>query len=243
MTREGAWGMVGLFITGTSTDVGKTYVAALIARALVDSGKRVGVYKPVESGCRREGDSLIAADARQLWEAAKMPGDLSKVCPQRFEAALSPPQAAALEDKNVDPQLLRNGVDYWRDRSDFVLVEGAGGWMSPLSGDHSNADYNADLAVDLGLPLVIVVDNRLGAINAALQTILTARAVAPQLPIAGVILNQTALLGEDTSVGRNAEELRARCEVPLLAEVGHGERKLLADVDWFSLGLKRSEKQ
>ncbi len=231
--------MVGLFITGTSTDVGKTYVAALIARTLVDSGKRVGVYKPVESGCRREGDSLVAADARRLWEAAEMPGDLSKVCPQCFEAALSPPQAAALENKNVDPLLLRNGIGYWRDRSDFVLVEGAGGWMSPLSAE----DYNADLAVDLGLPLVIVVDNRLGAINATLQTILTAQAVAPQLPIAGVILNQTELHRGDASVGRNAEELRARCEVPLLAEVGYDGRKFLADVDWFALGLKRSEKQ
>jgi len=104
--------------------------------------------------------------------------------------------------------------------------------MSPLSDD----DYNADLAADLGLPLVIVAANELGVINATLQTIITARAVAPQLPIAGVILNQTALRDEDASVGRNAEELRARCDVPLLATVGLGQQQLSGGVDWVALG-------
>ena len=121
-------------------------------------------------------------------------------------------------------------LDYWRDRSDFVLVEGAGGLMSPLSAE----DYNADLAADLGLPLVIVADNRLGAINTTLQTIITARSVAPELPIAGVILNLTALRSKDASVGRNTEELRARCDVPLLATVEFGQSEL-NDIDWFAL--------
>ena len=226
--------MRGLFLTGTNTDVGKTHVGAMIARALVAAGHRVGVYKPVESGCRREGDALIAADARQLWEATGMPGELSKVCPQRFEAALAPPLAAALEDSKVNRELLRSGLDYWRDRSDIVLVEGAGGLMSPLSAE----DYNADLAADLGLPLVIVAANELGVINTTLQTIITARAVAPQLPIAGVILNQTARRGEDASVGRNVEELRARCDVPVLAHVGYGQSKL-QDLDWLIAGEPR----
>ncbi len=227
----------GFFITGTNTGVGKTHVGAMIARALVAAGHRVGVYKPVESGCRREGNSLLAADARQLWEAAGMPGDRSKVCPQRFEAALSPPQAAALEDKSVDPRLLRRGLDYWRDRSDFVLVEGAGGLMSPLSAE----DYNADLAVDLGLPLVIVADNRLGAINATLQTLITARAVAPDLPIAGVILNQADQQADDVCTSQNLKELRARCDVPILAHVDFGQIDFLElemndNIDWFTLG-------
>jgi len=222
----------GLFLTGTNTGVGKTHVGAMIARALVAAGHRVGVYKPVESGCRREGQELIAADARQLWEAAGKLGDLSKVCPQRFEAALAPPQAAALEGSSVDRELLRSGLNYWQEHSDFVLVEGAGGLMSPLSDE----DYNADLAADLGLPLVIVAANELGVINATLQTIITARNVAPQLPIAGVILNQTALRCEDASVGRNADELRARCDVPLLATVGFGQQQLSGGVNWYALG-------
>jgi len=222
----------GLFLTGTNTGVGKTHVGAMIARALVAAGHRVGVYKPVESGCRRESESLIAADARQLWDAAGQPGDLADVCPQRFEAPLAPPQAARLENSQVDHELLRSGLVYWRERSDFVLVEGAGGLMSPLSDE----DYNADLAADLGLPLVIVAGNELGVINATLQTIITARSVAPQLPIAGVILNQTAMHGKDVSVVRNAEELRARCDVPLLATVGFGQSEWNDAVDWIALG-------
>ncbi len=225
----------GLFLTGTNTGVGKTHVGAMIARALVAAGHRVGVYKPVESGCRREQDSLIAADARQLWEAAGCPGELSFVCPQRFEAALAPPQAAALENSSVDRELLRSGLNHWRDHSDFILVEGAGGLMSPLSSE----DYNADLANDLGLPLVIVASNELGVINATLQTIITARAIAPQLPIAGVILNQTALRDEDASVGRNVNELRARCAVPVLAHIAYGQRDFSEDVDWFIAGEPR----
>jgi len=232
--------MRGFFITGTNTEVGKTHVGAMIARALVRAGHRVGVYKPVESGCRREGQyedsTLIAADAAQLWDAAGRPGELSRVCPQRFEAALAPPQAAALEDASVDRELLRSGLSYWRERSDFVLVEGAGGLMSPLSdGNEGEGDYNADLAADLGLPLVIVAANELGVINATLQTIITARSVAPSLPIAGVILNQTELRSEDASVGRNAAELRARCEVPLLATVDFGQSELSDAVDWLTL--------
>src|SRR4051794_763685 len=80
----------GAFITGTDTGVGKTYVASLIARQLVQDGLKVGVYKPVASGCRREGKHVVADDAVQLWEAAGKPGRLEDVCPQRFLAPLAP---------------------------------------------------------------------------------------------------------------------------------------------------------
>ncbi len=228
--------MEGIFLTGTSTGVGKTHVGAMIARALVASDHRVGVYKPVESGCRREGNSLVAADAKQLWVAARRPGELSRVCPQRFEAPLAPPEAAALQGETVDRQLLRSGFKYWQQQSVFVLVEGAGGLMSPLSAE----DYNADLAADLGLPLVIVAANELGVINATLQTIITARTIAPKLPIAGIILNQTAEHTDDASVMRNAAAIRKHCDVPLLATVGFGEREIHGGVDWlFRLSATR----
>lgn len=220
--------MRGFFITGTNTGVGKTHVGGMIARSLVGAGRRVGVYKPVESGCQRDGKELIAADARQLWEAAGQPGDLAHVCPQRFEAALAPPQAAALEGSSVDSELLRTGISYWQDQSDCVLVEGAGGLMSPLSDE----DYNANLAADLGLPLLIVAANELGVINSTLQTIIAARTVAPGLPIAGVILNQAAENADDESVSRNAEQLRLHCDVPLLTAVGFGRDQFDSPIDW-----------
>src|SRR3954465_15499285 len=133
----------GLFITGTSTGVGKTYVGALVARALRDAGKRVGVYKPVASGCEMRGGELVSPDAVALWEAAGRPGTLGHVCPQCFAAPLAPHLAARAEGRRVNSELLRNRIEFWRTTSDVVLVEGAGGLMSPIS----DQDYNANLAV------------------------------------------------------------------------------------------------
>jgi dethiobiotin synthetase len=223
----------GLFIAGTNTEVGKTHVAAMIARELARVGHRVGVYKPAASGCREAADGLIADDAVALWEAAGRPLTLEQVCPQRFLAPLAPPRAALVEGRRVDAALLRTGLDPWLACSDVVIVEGAGGLMSPLS----DADYNIDLAAAFGLPLVIIAANELGVINVTLQTLITARARAPKLPIAGVVLNQSTLRPDDASLASNAEELAARCDAPLLATVSHGSREFDQLVDWFSLAI------
>ena len=102
----------GLFITGTDTGVGKTYVAALLARSLSAAGYRVGIYKPAASGCRRDGQALVCDDAVLLWESAGRPGLLERVCPQRFQAPLAPHLAAKAEGRRLDPELLRRGLDY-----------------------------------------------------------------------------------------------------------------------------------
>ncbi len=206
----------GFFITGTGTEVGKTFVAAAMARELVGRGLRVGVYKPVASGC--EGDQLVSEDARLLWEAAGRPRSLDEVCPQRFRAPVAPNVAAAMEGRQVDPNLLRIGIDPWLEASDVVLVEGAGGLMSPISDD----DYNADLAADLGLPLAVVAANRLGVINDTLQTVITASVWGDGLDVAGVVLNQAREAPADASLASNAAQLRERLRVPLLGEVGFG---------------------
>ena len=223
----------GLFIAGTNTDVGKTHVAAMIVRELTRSGHRVGVYKPTASGCREAAEGLIADDALALWEAAGRPLTLEQVCPQRFRAPLAPPRAAMLEGRRVDAALLRTGLDPWLASSDVVIVEGAGGLMSPLS----DADYNIDLAAAFGFPLVIVAPNELGVINATLQTLITARARAPRLPIAGIVLNQSMPRPDDVSLASNAEELAARCDAPLLATVSHGCASFDRQVAWHKLAL------
>lgn len=220
----------GLFIAGTNTEVGKTHVAAMIARDLVQSGRRVGVYKPAASGCRQAAEGLIADDALALWQAAGQPLTLEQVCPQRFLAPLAPPRAALLEGRRVDATLLRSGLEPWLKASEIVIVEGAGGLMSPLS----EVDYNIDLAAELGLPLVIVAANELGAINATLQTLVTARARAPKLPIAGVVLNQAKQRPDDASLTSNAEELATRCDAPLLTTISFGASAFDQPIDWFA---------
>jgi dethiobiotin synthetase len=223
----------GLFITGTDTGVGKTFVAALIARELQAAGHRVGVYKPIASGCRWEGGELVSEDAELLWQAAGSPGSLERVCPQRFAAPLAPHLAARAEGRTIDAALLRSGLDYWRTRSDLLLVEGVGGLMCPVS----ETEYVTDLAADLGFPLLIVTRNALGTLNHTLMTVFTAIAYHHPLDVAGLILNQPVAGTDDPSVASNAEELQARCVAPLLAQVSHGGRGFDRTVDW--LGLAR----
>lgn len=222
----------GLFITGTDTGVGKTHVAALIARELAAAGHRVGVYKPAASGCRRDGDVLVSDDAVSLWEAAGRPGDLEHVCPQRFEAPLAPNLAARAEGRRVDAGLLVQGIDYWQQRSEVIVVEGVGGLMSPIEENI----YVADLAATFGLPLVVVSRNVLGTINQTLQTLITASVRCPGLSVAGVVLNHpTAPQADDVSLSLNRRELALRCTSPILAEVAWGGRQFDTAVDWFAL--------
>lgn len=221
----------GLFITGTDTGVGKTYVGALIARELAAAGLRVGVYKPAASGCRRQCGALLADDALALWEAAGRPGKLERVCPQRFEAPLAPHLAARAEGKRLDSTLLRSGLDYWLQSSDVVLVEGSGGLMSPLGEE----EYVADLAADFALPLLVVTANRLGTINATLQTLIVAATFDKKLAVAGVVLNHPRRRPDDPSLASNRRELEARCRVPILAEVAFGARQFDRPVDWRGL--------
>ena len=227
----------GLFFTGTGTEVGKTYVTALVARYLVAAGVKVGVYKPVASGCIKQPDgSLVSEDAVALWEAAGKPGTLQHVCPQRFAAPLAPHLAAKAEGKEVDTKLLTEGIEYWQKRSDVVLIEGAGGLMSPIAEEM----YNADLADALGYPLIVVSANQLGTINHTLQTLIAAAAYGNGLPVEGVILNQPHADQNDPSTASNLEELSTRCISPVLATVAFGAEKFSTEVAWENLAQESS---
>jgi dethiobiotin synthetase len=225
----------GLFVIGTDTEVGKTYVAARVAESLVRAGVRVGVYKPVASGCRLVGDGLEAGDAVRLWEAAGRPGDLQAVCPQRFEAAVSPPRAALAAGRHVDEGLLRSGLDYWIERSDFLLVEGAGGLMSPISEE----SFVADLAYEFGFPLLVVVPNLLGAINQTLQTLIAATTFRDGIPIGGIILNaHRADELQDASAASNREDLERYCVPPVLASLGWLARRFDREIEWTRIAAR-----
>jgi dethiobiotin synthetase len=222
----------GLFITGTNTEVGKTYIGTMIARALVEAGRRVAVYKPVASGCHETDGRLVADDAVQLWEGSGRHGQLHEVCPQMFRAPLAPHRAAAAEGRQVDAALLRSGLETWTDRCEIVIVEGAGGLMSPVS----DTDYAADLAAHFGYPLVVVAANQLGVINQTLQTLIAAEHHRPRLPVAGVVLNDVAAVDEsDISRGSNLEELIARCRPPVLEHVAFAADRFRQPIDWWSL--------
>ena len=227
----------GLFVTGTDTEVGKTYVTALIARSLVAAGQRVGVYKPAASGCRRDAGQIVSDDALALWQSAGRPGELDRVCPQCFLAPLAPHLAARAESRELDADLLRSGLDYWKARSQIILVEGVGGLMSPLGEE----DYVADLAEEFGFPLVVVSRNALGTINQTLQTLITAATFHSGLAVAGVVLNNLSPRCDDASLSTNRQELTARCAAPVLAEVAWQGDRFDRQLDWFALATGKGD--
>lgn len=221
----------GLFVAGTDTAVGKTYVAAIIARRLHAEGHRVGVYKPAASGCRREGGEVVSDDALELWHAAGQPGDLEAVCPQRFLAPLMPHLAAQAEERRVNAVELRRGLDAWKGCSEVMVVEGAGGLLSPLS----EQDYVIDLAREFGFPLVLVAANRIGVVNQVLSALFVAEQYRGGLPVAGVVLNCLDRAEDDPSVESNLSEIARRARVPVLGEVAYQAGDIRPAVDWKAL--------
>ncbi len=174
--------MNGVFITGTDTGVGKTVVACALTRGLTRGGHAVAVRKPVESGCARRAGQLEPADGSALARAAGNREPLETVTPMRLAHALSPERAAYLEGVSLGLYDLIAAARIG-DASDFFVVEGAGGFLSPLASDA----LNADLALALGLPVLVVAEDRLGSIN---HTLLTVEAIERRgLRLAGIVLN------------------------------------------------------
>ena len=219
----------GLFVCGTGTDVGKTYVSCTIARTLVAQNLSVGAYKPVASGATSENGRVVAADAVELLRAADC-DDLSAICPQVFAAPLAPPVAARMESRVVDNQLLRSGLANWTERCDFVVVEGVGGLLSPVSDDA----FTITLAKEFGYPIILVAADRLGVINQVLTALCVCAAYAPDVPVAGIVLNQVTP-DSDISGASNAREIQQFSDVPVLGQVGWQSPAPLESIDWQSL--------
>ena len=179
----------GLAILGTDTDVGKTYVACRIIETLVLEGVAVGAYKPVASGA----PSLEKSDGFKLWQASGHRGLLADVTPQHFLAPFAPPVAAELENKQVSDEAILAGARNWASQCDLLIVEGAGGLMSPLSWNLTNAS----LAHELQVPIVLVSENRLGVVNQVLTALVAARSLG--LRVCCSVLNEVQQIPESSA--------------------------------------------
>lgn len=203
--------MRGVFVTGTDTGVGKTLFAAALLHALGKAGVRAAACKPLSAGCRREGGRLVNADAEMLAAAAPMKTTLATVNPFALEPAIAPHVAAAEAGIRLDAARLVAACEAAARGADFLVVEGAGGWRVPLG----ETGTMADVAVGLGLPVVLVVGLRLGCLNHAL---LTAEAIRHDgLRLAGWIANPLA--PDMPRSSENIATLVARLEAPLLARL------------------------
>lgn len=169
----------GVFVTGTGTEVGKTVVAAAIARTLAAEGRRVAVFKPAVTGLDEEGES----DHALLRRAAGSNQSDEEIAPYRYRPPASPHLAAAMAGEEIDPERLRECARAAAAGSEAIVCEGVGGLLVPLSPTY----LVRDLASDLGYPLVVVAAPGLGTINHTLLTLEAARAAG--LEVAAVVLN------------------------------------------------------
>lgn len=218
-----------MFVTGTDTGVGKTVVACALARALRARGVDVGVMKPCETGVGPDGPP----DARALLAASGAGDVIEDVCPQPFALPAAPSVAAAAEGRAVDLARIRTAYGALRARHAFLLVEGAGGLLVPIAPAYTMAD----LARELGLPLLVVARAALGTIN---HTLLTLEAAEGRgLSLAGVVVSYASgPLSPGES--RNLDALREALGPRLLGEVPHLADPARADAQAIAKRLARA---
>lgn len=207
--------MRGCFVTGTDTEVGKTRISAALLHWLGEQGQRCAGYKPVAAGTEVIDGEDINEDVRALRNASSVALADAEVGPFQFEDACAPHIAAALEGRSIERAALLQGALALATRAEYLIAEGVGGFRVPLGPDFDSADF----AMDLGLPVVLVVGLRLGCINHAL---LSAEAICARgLRLAGWVANTVdpAMLHRDDNLATLGHELWRHWQAPCLGVV------------------------
>ena len=177
--------MSALFVTGTGTDIGKTYVSCALIRALRAKGAVVDAFKPVVSGF--DPRDAATSDPARLAAALSAPGDVFRIAPRRYRAPLSPNIAARLEGDtlSLDDMVIDAVARAAEVRDGLLLVEGAGGVMSPLT----DGETNLDMIAALGAPVLLVAGSYLGTISHVLTALVALRAA--RVPVAAVVMSES----------------------------------------------------
>lgn len=210
----------GIFVAGTDTGIGKTVVAGGLARALCRRGLRVGVFKPISSGG--------LGDIRFLTRCAGLPFTPDRFNPVRFKYPLAPSVASRLEKKPVNLRKVFSAFSKIKNEYDYLIVEGIGGLLVPVTGNF----YTVDFAKQLQLPLVVVARLGLGTLNHTLLTLKEAQ--REYLSVRGVILNAFGSHPRGLAERTNPQELRRITKVSLL-----GILPLVKNLNGHSASLDR----
>jgi dethiobiotin synthetase len=218
------------FITGTDTGVGKTLVSCALLHAFAAKGNRVAGFKPVAAGCD---DDEHNEDANRLRALSSVQATYGQINPYCFPHPIAPHLAARHAGARIDFKRILASYRELAGQSDEVIAEGAGGFCVPLN----EKQDSADLAKELGLPVIIVVGMRLGCINHAL---LTVRAIAEyQLECAGWVAN--VLDADMPALQENIDTLRERIAAPLLGVIPFQEQPdAQMAAGYLDLGMLRS---
>lgn len=217
----------GIFITGTGTDIGKTYVTGLIVKKLAQAGCKPAYYKAAMSGNNRRPDgSLIPGDALFVKECAGIEQDLDSMCHYVYENAYSPHLASRIEGHPVEMQVVRQGFSALVPQYDYITVEGSGGILCPICFDEAKIQLE-DVIKDLHLSCIMIADAGLGTIN---NVVLTYEYMKTHnLPVKGVIFNNyhPGNVMEDD----NIRMCQYMTNLPVLAKVQPGDTQLDIDVE------------
>ncbi|MGM9581769.1 MAG: dethiobiotin synthase [Anaerovibrio sp.] len=216
-----------IFITGTGTDIGKTYVTGLIVKKLAENGAAAAYYKAAMSGNDRRPDgSLIPGDALFVKNTSGIAQPLETMCPYIYENAYSPHLASRIEGNPVKMATVREGFQKLAGEYDFITMEGSGGILCPICFDEAKIQLE-DVIRELNLSSLLIADAGLGTIN---SVVLTAEYMkAHNLPIKGVIFNNyhPGNIMEDDNI-RMCEYMTG---LPTLAKVSPGDTDLHIDID------------
>ncbi|MBA4349442.1 MAG: dethiobiotin synthase [Thermodesulfovibrio sp.] len=227
----------GIFITGTDTDVGKTVVSALIARAFISRGIKVGVMKPVETGCINDKGILIPPDGVFLKKMAQVDDSIDLIVPVRFEHPLAPMVASQLGGTSVEVDRLINAYKNLSNKYDFVVVEGIGGLLVPLTRigyrGGGSCYFVSDLVKELKLPLIIVTRPTLGTINHTLLTV--NHALKENIKVPGIIINCNEPSKDGIAEKTNPGVLKELSPVPVLGIVPYIENITADTLDEIAL--------
>ena len=217
----------GIFITGTGTDIGKTYVTGLIVKKLAQAGCQPAYYKAAMSGNNRRPDgSLIPGDALFVKECAGIEQDLDSMCHYVYENAYSPHLASRIEGHPVEIQVVRQGFYALVPQYDYITVEGSGGILCPICFDEAKIQLE-DIIKDLHLSCIMIADAGLGTINNVVLTYEYMK--AHNLPVKGIIFNNyhPGNVMEDD----NIRMCQYMTNLPVLAKVQLGDTQLDIDVE------------
>lgn len=203
---------VNLFITGTDTGVGKTYFTRLLLSSIVNRGKKAIGFKPISCGDRKDAEIIMRASLPE-------PSSLELINPIHLKTPAAPMAAALIEGKEINIEEIKDKYKNLVYSYDNVIVEGAGGWAVPITSDY----YVGDLAAELCSDVIIVVDNKLGALN---KTILTANAIKDKgLNLAGIVLNHIEPERDTASIS-NRSILEQTINPPFIMEILHDETEI-----------------
>lgn len=176
-----------VFITATGTDIGKTYISALILKKMRESGFNAGYFKPVLSGVVEKEGKLIESDCNYVINTAKIPTTANDCVVYWWKEAVSPHLAAVRVRENIDIEKIKQTFKEKQNQYDYLLIEGAGGITCPLRLQNGEKYLLKDLIKELGANIIIIADGGLGTINSTLLTVEYAR--QNNINIEGIILN------------------------------------------------------